>query len=68
MSFETSGNDSDDSYQFYLTNNKTFLASTRNYLKALTEGNYGLKDIADISHQICSVQMLDIYLFDSRIL
>jgi len=31
MSFKITGNDSDDGYQFLLTNSKTFLASTRNH-------------------------------------
>jgi len=33
MSFKITGNDSDASYRFHLTNSKTFLASTRNCLK-----------------------------------
>jgi len=48
MSFKTTGNDSDAGYRFHLMNSKTFVARTRNCLKvALTEGDYGLKDIAD---------------------
>jgi len=50
MSFKTTGNDSDDGYRFHLTNDKT-LVNTRNCdlkSRALTEGDYGLKDIADL--------------------
>jgi len=48
MSFKTTG--SDTSYRFHLTN-KIYLASTRNChqeSQALTEGDYRLKDIADL--------------------